>query len=85
MQDAYVVVLTAIEEYDSAKGQLTTCIAKVARRFLMRMRREQNKRVLQHHAGVIREYELSKQADMVVSYPEKSKQYLDEKAGELWK
>jgi hypothetical protein len=85
MQDAYVVVLTAIEEYDSSKGKLSTCVAKIARRFLMRKKREIDKRKLQYHAGTMREYELSKEADMVVNYPEKSKQYLDEKAGALWK
>jgi len=85
MQDAYVVVLTAIDEHDPNRGQLSTCVAKVARRFLMRKRREQNKRALQHHAGKVHEYERTSEAGGEAAYPYKSEQYVKEKAGELWK
>ena len=44
MQEAYVVMLTAIREHDPEKGTLSTCIGKVARRRNMQLRRSAERR-----------------------------------------
>ena len=58
MQEAYVVVLEAIQEHDPAKGTLGTCVGKVARRRNMQLRRSAERRnretsvvaeILEHH------------------------------------
>ena len=54
LQDAYLVVLTAMQEHDPEKGKLTTCIRKVARRYLMRKRRHKQRRQLEDQA--VQEY-----------------------------
>jgi hypothetical protein len=52
-QDAYLVVLTAMQEHNPAKGKLSTCIRKVALRYLMRKRRYKQKATLQRQAAVV--------------------------------
>ena len=52
-QDAYCVVMDALNEYDPEKGKLSTCISKVALRYFMRSIRQNKKIKMQRAAATL--------------------------------
>lgn len=52
-QDAYCVVIDALNEHDPEKGKVSTCICKVALRYFMRSIREKKKTKMQRAAAIL--------------------------------
>ena len=80
LQDAYLVIVTAMAEHDPAKGGLSTCISKVARRFQMRNKRYNSKKRGQTCAELVKIYERLKDSGVDMDYPHDAAQYLNDNA-----
>jgi len=52
-QDAYCAVIDALNEFDPEKGQISTCVCKVALRYFMRSIREKKKIKMQTAAATL--------------------------------